>query len=157
MDDHPNPPPDKKLDDAAQPSMLQGAFEFMAENPFDLVVLIKPSGSEAVAVRRIELYYAEGGRVSSFVFDRTNAKFGSNTQKTVQAAVRQLMEEIKSRTLARNEFNVWYYSVEDQKTIERETRAFAGNSASLQRYLDVLLKQARLIEPRTHQDQQRSD
>jgi hypothetical protein len=157
MDDHPNSPQDKKLDAEAQPSMLLGAFEFMAENPFDLVVLIKPSGSETAAVRRIELYYAEGSRVSSFVFDRTSAKFGSNTQKTMQAAIRQLIEEVKSRTLARHEFNIWYYSAEDQKTIEREARAFAGKSLSLQRYLDVLYKQSRLIEPRTHLNQQRSD
>jgi hypothetical protein len=157
MDDHPKPPPDKMLDADAQPSMLLGAFEFMADHPFDLVVLIKPSGSDTIAVRRIELYYAEGGRVSSFVFDRSSAKFASNSQKTMQAAVRQLMEEIKSRTLARNEFMVWYYSAEDQNTIERETRAFVGQNLSLQRYLDVLLSQARLIEPRTHSNQQRSD
>jgi len=63
----------------------------------------------------------------------------------LQAALGQLMKEIKSRILAHHGFLVWYYSPEDRAIIEKQAAAYVGADRSLRRYLRVLKKNARII------------
>ena len=127
------------------PSRKLGAFEFMADHHYDLVVIIRTADDDPRFIRRVELYYAERGMISSFVFDRTSKKFNNDPARAITSAMDQLMTEVRSRALSRHEFTVWYYSEEDLELVEGYAREHVKEHKTQQKHFRSLTQNSQII------------
>jgi len=137
------------------PSRRVGAFEFMADHLFDLVIiLIREHGDGHDIIRRVELYYAENHKVSCFAFDRASKAYKSDTKKAMQAALAQLYKEVKSRTLAHQKFVTWYFTDHDRELMEMHARDYAEVNKAMLKYLKILRETAQIIpEPEEEEEE----
>jgi hypothetical protein len=126
-------------------SKLPGAFNFMDKRPFDLVVVIRGTTDQQALLRRMELYYAERGRISSFLFDFSEPKYLSDRHKFHDTCIRALFKEVRSRVVARDEFVVWFYNESDCRAVGQLARIVAGEDEHLLRSLDELIARSRVV------------
>ena len=126
-------------------SKLPGAFSFMEQRPFDLVVVVRTTSSPPILLRRMELYYAERSRVSGFLFDVTEPKYLGDRQKFQDACIRALLKEVRSRVVARDEFVVWFYSEPDCRFVAKLAGEYCGEDENLLRSLEELVSHSRII------------
>ena len=138
------PAPEDKYDPRLV-SKLPGAFSFMEKRPFDVVVIIRTLAEGSLLLRRMELFYAERGRISSFLFDFSEPKYLADRNKFHEACVRALFKEVRSRVVARDEFVVWFYTETDRDAILKIATNFTGEDENLQRSFEELSSHARII------------
>ena len=134
------------------PTRKVGAFEFMADHLFDLVVVVIREGETTDIIRRVELYYSENQRISCFAFDRASKAYQSDTHRALQAALAQLFKEAKSRTLSHQPFVTWYYTADDQRLMELHAGEYAEENKAVLKYFKILKETAQII-PEPEDDQ----
>ncbi len=137
-------PEDKREMDPRLVSKLPGAFSFMEKRPFDVVVILRTIAERSMLLRRMELFYAERGRISSFLFDFTEPKFLADRGKFHEACVRALLKEVRSRVVARDEFVVWFYNEQDRDTMLQVAASIVGDDENLYKSLEELTSHARI-------------
>ena len=124
---------------------LPSAFKFLSQHPLDLLVSTQPAGG-ADKVRGIRIYYGEHGSYYSFEFRLQDAQFGGDRSKMLQAAVRVLLAEVKSRALLAHDFSVWYYEDHDRVLIHQELQRLTAAEPALRRVGEKLLKVEKLVQ-----------
>jgi hypothetical protein len=135
---------DDKQQDPRLVSKLPGAFNFMEKRPFDVVVIIRTLAERSALLRRMELFYAERGRISSFLFDFSEPKYLTDRGKFHEACARALFKEVRSRAVARDEFVVWFYNEQDRDTMLQISAGIAGEDENMLKSLEELTSHARI-------------
>jgi hypothetical protein len=116
----------------------------LANRPFDMALSAAPCG-DASRVRKIRLYCAESGMSYISTFDLVDPLHGGERSKLLRAAAKRLLQEVKSRLLANQDFTVWFYDRACQAMLEDEAAAFVNEEPVWQRALDKLKSVARVV------------
>lgn len=120
------------------------AFKLLQDRPYDIVVSTRPPGAVA-NVRRFWLYCAEEGRVSSFRHDIDDPAYAGDRKKMLRAAVRMVLQEVKSRTLANRQFLVWFQDEAARRVVEMTAAELAGNEPLQARSLEKMVLHSRTV------------
>jgi len=120
------------------------AFQLLQGRPYDIVVSTRPPGAVA-NVRRFWLYCAEEGRVSSFRHDIDDPAYAGDRKKMLRSAVRMVLQEVKSRTLASREFLVWFQDESARRVVEMAAAELAEHEPLQARSLEKMLLHSRTV------------
>jgi hypothetical protein len=123
---------------------LPAAFKFLSQHPLDLLVSTQPLGGRD-KVRRIRIYYGERGAYFSFEFSLLDAQYGGDRSKMLQAAIKALLTEVKSRSVLGHDFSVWFYEEAAKNLIEQEVERLIAEEHAWQRAGEKLLQIEKLV------------
>jgi hypothetical protein len=106
-------------------------FKELKERPYDLLVTAKGIGPDGMGARKLEVFHCERGVVYSRIFDRSERKYVGQQEQLLADGFGCLLTHIKSRIHAHQDFQVWFYTAEEQEfVINGVVRLFGSDSAN---------------------------
>lgn len=117
----------------------------MRYKPHDLLVTLRTSGPVDNQLRKVHLYLVEHGVTRLIELDIRNPQYNSSPAELLDDAMAQLLAEVRARQQEKLDFVVWYYTIEERDVVESAAAKLAAREEYWQRYADLLITKARLV------------
>ncbi len=117
----------------------------MANKHHDMVVSVRLSSDQPANLRRFSVHYKLVNLIANYEHDVTDPKYKGDYVEFSRDMYQLLIKEVKSRVVARQEFNIWFYSEADMKYVVEQVLTFTKGNVGLEKFGDKLHEFAAVV------------
>ena len=126
-------------------SKRPSAFAFLEKRPYDMLVSIRLRESDRTQFNRLDLYYSERGRVSSFCYRASDPEYEGDQKNFLKGALSGILMEARSRLVAHDDFKIWYYDDNTRELVEAEMSRLSEADPTAKRFGNEVIKRSQVV------------